>query len=177
MTKATCSKTNTSLTIYAPFLSHLGNDGWKSKNKWIINCLHNLGFNTHWSIEHAVDPQSKTDDVFAGLMELSYGVYCTVQDLDHKHVLVCVTEAEKVMMLNKGLLSADTNETKNSLTWKLKYKNSLQPECPLSIHIKWISVVWVQDSLNLQTKHIIAAWLLPQQSSSATKIRWKALQE
>lgn len=47
-----------------------------------------------------------------------------------------VTEAEKVMLLNKGLLSADTNETKNSLTWKLKYKNCLQPECFLLIHIK-----------------------------------------
>lgn len=69
-------------------------------------------------------------------MELIHGVYCTIQDLHHICVCARVTEAEKVMLLNKGLLSADTNETKNSLTWKLKYKNCLQPECLLLIHIK-----------------------------------------
>lgn len=52
------------------------------------------------------------------------------------HACMCVAEVEEVVTLNKGLLSADTNGTKNSLTWKLKYKTYFQPECPLPIHIK-----------------------------------------
>lgn len=50
--------------------------------------------------------------------------------------LVCVAEVEKVVLLNKGPLSADTNNTKNPLTWKVKYKIYFQPECLLPIHIK-----------------------------------------
>lgn len=42
-----------------------------------------------------------------------------------------------------------THETKNSPTWKLKYKKHLQLECPLPIHIKWRSLVWAKDTLNL----------------------------
>lgn len=47
-----------------------------------------------------------------------------------------IAEVEKVVMLNKGPLSADSNDTKNSLTWKLKYKIYFQPECLLPIRIK-----------------------------------------
>lgn len=42
-----------------------------------------------------------------------------------------------------------THETKNSPTWKLKYKKHLQLECPLPIHIKRRSLVWAKDTLNL----------------------------
>lgn len=49
---------------------------------------------------------------------------------------VCVAEVEEVVLLNKEVLSADTNKTKNPLTWKLKYKIYFQPECLLPIHIK-----------------------------------------
>lgn len=49
---------------------------------------------------------------------------------------VCVAEVEKVMLLNKGPLSANTNRTKTPLTWKLKYKIYFQPECLLPIHMK-----------------------------------------
>lgn len=53
------------------------------------------------------------------------------------------------MLLNKGPLSANTNRTKTPLTWKLKYKIYFQPECLLPIHMKWRSLVWMKNELNL----------------------------
>lgn len=42
---------------------------------------------------------------------------------------VCAAEVEKVELLNKELLSVDTNKTKNPLIWM--YKIYFQPECLL----------------------------------------------
>lgn len=57
-----------------------------------------------------------------GLRNLPWSL---LHSLDLHLVCVHVAGVEKVVMLNKELLSADTNETKNSLTLKLKVQNLL----------------------------------------------------
>lgn len=66
-------------------------------------------------------------------------------------------------------LSANTHRTKNPLTWKLKYKIYFQPECLLPIHIKWRSLVWVNNEFNLpfsSREHKAAPGLHPANPSS-----------
>lgn len=172
-----------SQSIYAPFHSHIGNHGWKSQNKLITNYLHTLSFIAGQQGTQS-SPEAEQMIYLLGLWNLPWSLLHSSGSASRACVCVCVhacmrvAEVEEVVMLNKGLLSADTNGTKNSLTWKLKYKIYFQPECPLPIHIKWRSLVWANYDLNLLfSKSAHASTTTPTPANPiSSKITWRTMQ-